>query len=118
MSAEFPTSNEAVAKTAGQVRMFHRAPAFTQFCSSNGGWEASGGKPYLPAKKDPYEKRSGNPYHTWTAKVRPRRSRRSGPSWATCSRSRSTDATATASGAAGSRHGAARQPGRRVAALG
>jgi stage II sporulation protein D len=68
-SAEFPTSNEAVAKTKGQVRMFHRKPAFTQFSSSNGGWESAGGKPYLPAQKDPYEKLSGNPNHTWTAKV-------------------------------------------------
>lgn len=68
-SAEFPTSNRAVAKTARQVRMFHGAPAFTQFSSSNGGWTAFGGKPYLPAKKDPYEKFSGNPNHSWTAKV-------------------------------------------------
>jgi stage II sporulation protein D len=69
-SAEYPTSDEAVAKTKGQVRMFHRSPAFAQFSSSNGGWESDGGKPYLPAKKDPYEKLSGNPNHTWTAKVR------------------------------------------------
>ena len=68
-SAEFRTSNRAVAKTARQVRMFHGAPAFTQFSSSNGGWTAYGGKPYLPAKKDPYEKFSGNPNHSWTAKV-------------------------------------------------
>jgi SpoIID/LytB domain protein len=68
-SAEFPTSNRAVAKTARQVRMFHGAPAFTQFSSSNGGWTADGGKPYLPAQKDPYEKFSGNPNHSWTAKV-------------------------------------------------
>jgi stage II sporulation protein D len=68
-SAEFPTSNEAVAKTAGQVRMFHRAPAFTQFSSSNGGWTSYGGKPYLPAQKDPYEKFSGNPNHSWTTKI-------------------------------------------------
>jgi len=68
-SAEFSTTNRAVAKTAGQVRMFHRAPAFTQFGSSDGGWTSDGGKPYLPAQKDPYEKLSGNPNHDWTAKV-------------------------------------------------
>ncbi len=68
-SAEFPTSNAAVAATARQVRLFHGAPAFTQFSSSNGGWAADGGEPYLPAQKDPYEKFSGNPNHTWATNV-------------------------------------------------
>lgn len=68
-SAEYPTSNKAVAKTAGQVRMFHGAPAFTQFGSSNGGWTSDGGKAYLPAQKDPYDGWSGNPNHSWTTKV-------------------------------------------------
>jgi SpoIID/LytB domain protein len=73
VSAEVSTSNAAVVKTRHQVRMFHGAPAFTQFGSSDGGWTASGGEPYLTARKDPYEKLSGNPYHSWTVKVPARR---------------------------------------------
>jgi SpoIID/LytB domain protein len=68
-SAEAPTSNAAVKATRHQVRVFHGAPAFTQFSSSDGGWTAAGGKRYLPAQKDPYEKYSGNPYHSWTTRV-------------------------------------------------
>jgi stage II sporulation protein D len=69
LSAEQPASNAAVSATRKQVRMFHGAPAFTQFGSSDGGWTADGGKPYLLAQRDPYEKGSGNPFHSWTAKV-------------------------------------------------
>jgi SpoIID/LytB domain protein len=78
-SAEYPTSNTAVAKTAHQVRMFHGKPAFTQFSSSNGGWTATGGKPYLPAQKDPYDGWSGNPNHSWTTKVSAGRVERAWP---------------------------------------
>jgi SpoIID/LytB domain protein len=78
-SAEYPTSNAAVAKTAHQVRMFHGRPAFTQFSASNGGWTAAGGKPYLPAQKDPYDGWSGNPYHSWTTKVSAGRVERAWP---------------------------------------
>jgi SpoIID/LytB domain protein len=72
-SAEAPTANAAVRATRHQVRLFHGRPAFTQFGSSDGGWTAAGGKRYLPAKKDPYEKYSGNPYHSWSVKVTSRR---------------------------------------------
>jgi stage II sporulation protein D len=68
-SAEVASTNLATAKTAGQVRTFHGAPAFTQFSSSNGGWLAAGSQRYLVAKKDPYDGWSGNPNHTWTTKV-------------------------------------------------
>jgi stage II sporulation protein D len=68
-SAEDHDGNAAVAATKGQVRLFHGKPAFTQFSSSNGGWLAAGGQPYLRAKQDPFEKHSGNPYATWRAKV-------------------------------------------------
>jgi SpoIID/LytB domain protein len=66
LSAEDPHSNAAVAATRGQIRTFHGKPAFTQFSSSNGGWTAaSPGFPYLRAKKDPFERSSGNPRATW-----------------------------------------------------
>jgi SpoIID/LytB domain protein len=68
-SAEDPRSNEAVAKTSGQVRLFHGTPAFTQFSASNGGWTVDGGEPYLVAKPDPYDGWSGNLVHRWTTSV-------------------------------------------------
>jgi stage II sporulation protein D len=69
MSAEQPTSNEAVLGTARQVRLYQGAPAFTQFSSSNGGWTADGGEPYLDAHADPYDGWSGNPMHSWSTTV-------------------------------------------------
>ena len=68
-SAEVASTNEAVAATKGQVRLFHGKPAFTQFSASNGGWLAQGSQPYLVAKKDPFDPWSGNPYRSWTTKV-------------------------------------------------
>lgn len=68
-SAEQPASNTAIAATSGQVLLSGTTPAFTQFAASNGGWTASGGQPYLPAKADPYDGWSGNPYHTWSTRV-------------------------------------------------
>ena len=66
-SSEYPSTNEAVAKTAGQIRTHHGSAAFTQFSASDGGWTSDGGQPYLPAQKDPYDGWSGNPVHTWAA---------------------------------------------------
>lgn len=68
-AAEVSTTNQATAKTKGQVRTFHGAPALTQFSASNGGWMSDGGEPYLVAKKDPFDTWSGNPYRSWTTKV-------------------------------------------------
>jgi stage II sporulation protein D len=71
-AAETPSTDRAVAKTARQVRLFHGAPAFTEFSSSNGGWTAASsqpGQPYLDAHRDPYDGWSGNGYHSWTTKV-------------------------------------------------
>jgi SpoIID/LytB domain protein len=69
MSAEFPSTNEATTATAGQIRTYRGAPAFTQFSASSGGWTSDGGKPYLPAQKDPYDGWSGNHVHTWSTTV-------------------------------------------------
>lgn len=68
-SAELASTNQATSATAGRIRTFHRAPAFTQFSASNGGWASDGGKPYLPAKQDPFDPWSGNPYRSWTTHV-------------------------------------------------
>jgi stage II sporulation protein D len=65
-TAEVASTNEATVKTKGQVRTYHGKPAFTQFSASNGGWLAAGSKPYLVAKKDPYDGTKDNPNHTWT----------------------------------------------------
>ena len=69
-----PTStNAAVAATAGQYRAYGGAAAFTQFSSSNGGWSADGGKPYLVPREDPYSVRTGSStgdaVGTWTARL-------------------------------------------------
>lgn len=68
-SAEDPHSNAAVQTTKGQILTSQGAPAFTQFSSSNGGWTSAGAFSYLPAEQDPYDGWSGNPNHSWTAKV-------------------------------------------------
>jgi SpoIID/LytB domain protein len=68
-SAEFASTNDATTATAGQIRTFHGAPAFTQFSASNGGWMSDGGKPYLVAKQDPFDPWAGNPYRSWTTEV-------------------------------------------------
>ncbi len=80
MSSEYPSTNEAVAKTAGQVRTYHGSPAFTQFSASDGGWTSDGGQPYLIAQKDPYDGWSGNAVHTWSVKISSRAIERKWPS--------------------------------------
>jgi stage II sporulation protein D len=79
VAAEYPTTDRATAKTAGQIRIYHGRAAFTQFSASNGGWTAAGGKPYLPAQRDPYDGWSGNPYHSWTTNLSARRIERAWP---------------------------------------
>ena len=64
---EYPQTDAAIAATAGQIRTYGGAPAFTQFSSSNGGFSVAGGQPYLVAKADPWDGAVANPMHTWTA---------------------------------------------------
>lgn len=66
---EYPTTDAAVRATRGDVLLHRGRPAFTQFSSSNGGWAADGGFPYLPAQADPYDATPSNPNHTWRASV-------------------------------------------------
>jgi stage II sporulation protein D len=69
LSAELSSTNEATRATAGQIRTYRGEPAFTQFSASSGGWTSDGGKPYLPAQRDPYDGWSGNHVHTWSTTV-------------------------------------------------
>ncbi len=64
---EYPQTDAAIAATAGQIRTYNGAPAFTQFSSSNGGFSVAGGQPYLVAKADPWDGAVPNSMHTWTA---------------------------------------------------
>ncbi len=65
VGSEAERGNAAVAGTAGQILRAHGKPAFTQFSSSSGGWTASGGQSYLPARRDPWDDWAGNPNHDW-----------------------------------------------------
>lgn len=52
---ETDRTNRAIDSTAGEIRTFGGAPAYTQFSASNGGWTLGGSVAYLPAKPDPYD---------------------------------------------------------------
>ena len=67
--AEHRVANQAIRATRGQILTSGDGPAFTQFGSSNGGWSAAGSVPYLSAREDPYDGWTGNPVHTWTARL-------------------------------------------------
>ncbi len=67
-SAEHAATNKATRGTAKQVLTYRRKPIFAEFSAANGGFSVSGGKPYLPAKRDRYEGRSSD-YYGWTRKV-------------------------------------------------
>jgi stage II sporulation protein D len=69
VAAETDSTDRAVARTAGQIRTYDGAPAFTQFSASSGGWTADGGPPYLPAKRDPYDDWPGNTVHSWSTRL-------------------------------------------------
>lgn len=71
LAAETSATNAAVRATSQRIRTYRSAPALTQFTASSGGWTASGGTPYLPAKRDPYDDYRGNTVHSWTVKVNP-----------------------------------------------
>jgi SpoIID/LytB domain protein len=68
--SEDPASNQAVAATANQVATYQGATIFAQFSSSDGGWTASGGQPYLVAEADPYAANAGDPNLNWSRQVR------------------------------------------------
>jgi SpoIID/LytB domain protein len=69
VAAEQAATNAAVQATAKRILTYHSHPAFTQFSASSGGWTASGGTAYLPAKRDPYDNFAGNSVHSWRTSV-------------------------------------------------
>ncbi|HET7399940.1 MAG TPA: SpoIID/LytB domain-containing protein [Intrasporangium sp.] len=68
-SYEYAASDAAVAATGRQALLSGGGVALTMFSSSNGGWTADGGKPYLVAKADPWDATPGNGSHAWRTTV-------------------------------------------------
>ena len=69
-SVETARSDSAISSTAGQVRWYNGAAAFTQFSSSNGGHSVRGSQPYLVAQPDPWSGSApGDPVSTWSAEL-------------------------------------------------
>ena len=66
---ETTATNNAVRASSGQTVEYNGEPALTMFSSSTGGWTASGGVPYLRAHRDKYDRWSGNPMRSWTARI-------------------------------------------------
>ena len=66
LATEPPSSNTAIQASAGWAMYYGDAAAFTEFGSSNGGWSADGGKPYLVAQADPYDGVIPNSANSWT----------------------------------------------------
>jgi stage II sporulation protein D len=66
--AEQPSTNAAVAATAGQVRLYRNTPIIAEFSSSNGGATAAGDAPYQILKMDSWDAYPGNrnPNASWT----------------------------------------------------
>lgn len=68
--AETPSTDAAIAATAGKVLLYGGSYAFTQFSASSGGWTSSGGEPYLIAQPDVYDTQaSGDTNLGWTRTV-------------------------------------------------
>lgn len=76
---EAPSTDRAVAGTAGQYLDYRGSVAFTEFSASNGGWSQAGDEPYLVAKPDPWDGLVHNSGHLWHASVRPGRVSRHWP---------------------------------------
>jgi len=70
VSREHSRTNSAIKAVAKKVLRYDGSAALTMFSSSNGGWTADGGRPYLVAKKDSWDGWSGNPVHDWTRTLR------------------------------------------------
>ncbi len=68
-AAEVASTDEATARTAGQIRTYQGKPALTEFSSSNGGYTVASSLPYQVAKPDPYDGWSGNPHRRWSTAV-------------------------------------------------
>ncbi len=77
VSAETPSTDAAVAATAGQVVTYNGAPVVTYFFSSSGGhteniedaWPGASASPWLRGVADPYDGAGGDPYHHWSRQL-------------------------------------------------
>jgi SpoIID/LytB domain protein len=68
--SETRRTNRAIRATAGELVVGHHGGAIlAQYASADGGWTASGGVSYLPAKRDPYDGAVPNDAHAWTTSV-------------------------------------------------
>lgn len=69
VAGEYSRTDRAIRATAGRIVEHRGGPAFTQFSASNGGWTAAGRFPYLPAKRDRFDRGApGDPWRvTFTA---------------------------------------------------
>jgi len=75
IAAEQPSTNDAVAATAGEVVLYDGDVADTLFFSTSGGrtasiedvWPRAEPLPYLVSVDDPYD--TASPYHNWTQTV-------------------------------------------------
>ena len=66
--AESAKTDDAIHDTAGEVIVDSTGAAiFAQYFSADGGWTVSGGQPYLPAKRDPYDGEVPNNAHLWSS---------------------------------------------------
>ncbi|GAA1157353.1 hypothetical protein GCM10009630_64410 [Kribbella jejuensis] len=64
---EETSTNNAIADTAGQIRLYNGKPIIAEFSSSNGGATAAGDVPYQLTKVDSWDAypKNGNPNVTW-----------------------------------------------------
>lgn len=70
-SSEAESTDTAIEDTAGQVRWYQGAVAFTQFSATNGGFSRTGSKPYLGARADPWTgSATGDSRTRWTNRLK------------------------------------------------
>jgi SpoIID/LytB domain protein len=67
--AAVEATQNAAEETADVLHDAQGQPAFTQFSSSDGGWTVSGGQPYMPAQRDPYDGLVPSSVHSWRTTV-------------------------------------------------
>lgn len=65
----YPTTDAAIASTAGIAMRYLGQPAFTEFSASTGGWNSAGSQPYLRAQPDPWDNTPANPNSSWNVTV-------------------------------------------------
>jgi stage II sporulation protein D len=77
VKAETPSTNAAVAATAGQIVSYGGKPAVTYFFASSGGytesiqnvWAGASPEPWLRGVPDPYDNAGQDPYHSWSSQM-------------------------------------------------